>query len=592
MVHYNGTSGNDNYVGTTGSDHINGGDGNDTLNGNGNPDYQNDDHIYGGNGNDRIIINGRGGGAWGGTGDDIIESAKLGYGQFHFWGDTGNDRIVMSLANNVGWGTQAYHAYGGEGADRFEFNGVGTTNEYYFSRIDDFDASRDSIVVDGQVLNLNALPSNMRVVNFVGQQFLLIGNNVVIALEGARLAVEFSGYGTSQAEEAHFWSKAGDPANGVPAFPTEIFSQAAVAFVDQVNFVPWASYSTVNASLNRINGNGTINSGATNDYIWAWNASTTSDSISSGAGNDVIDANTGRDTVYGGDGNDLIAGGIDRDTLYGDAGNDQLWGGSQNDFLYGGTGRDALNGGTSNDRLQGGADHDSLSGDDGNDSLYGEDGNDNLGGQNGNDLLYGGLGNDTMWGDADEDSLYGDDGNDQMHGQTGNDRVYGGLGNDIVNGNDGNDRVYGDSGNDNIGGQNGNDLAYGGSGQDILTGGSGNDSLYGGAERDQVTGNSGNDVFVFQAGDMISWNNLTAAERENSASYDLITDFVIGQDKINFSGVAGATQVSDFTIWKHTEGTNVFFFMDIKSTHERVLVDVADTVTWSQFAVASNFIFN
>ena len=116
--------------------------------------------------------------------------------------------------------------------------------------------------------------------------------------------------------------------------------------------------------------------------------------------------------------------------------------------------------------------------------------------------------------------------------------------------------------------------------------------LRGGANRDQLTGSAGNDVFVFQAGDMIDWNNLTGTEAEKALQFDRITDFVIGQDKINFSGVAGATQVSDFTVWKYTEGTNVFFYMDVLATHERILVDVADTVTWSQFTAGSNFIFN
>ena len=31
---------------------------------------------------------------------------------------------------------------------------------------------------------------------------------------------------------------------------------------------------------------------------------------------------------------------------------------------------------------------------------------------------------------------------------------------------------------------------------------------------------------------------------------------------------------------------------DVLATHERILVDVADTVTWSQFTAGSNFIFN
>ncbi len=529
MATYHGTTGNDSYLGTTGNDMIHGNAGNDTLNGNGGQD-----HIDGGAGNDTITISGTGGGGSGGEGNDIFYSTKQGYGQYHLWGDRGNDRFVISLANQVGWGSQGHHLYGGEGADQFEFTGVSLTNEYSFSRIDDFDASRDSIWVSGVKLNFAALPSNMRVVNYVGQQFLLIGTKTVIALEGARLSDEFSGFGTSQAEEAHFWSKTAT----ATGFPTAIFNQPTAAFIDQVNFVPFSAYSAVDGALNRIHAHGTINGTAGNDYVWAWNPDTTSDSILGGAGNDVIDANTGRDTVYGGEGHDLIAGGVDRDVLYGDNGNDQIWGGTQNDSLYGGAGDDKLHGGSGNDDVRGGVGNDTVNGNEGNDVLRGEDGNDNIGGQNGNDTLYGGAGNDTLTG------------------------------------------------------ANGNDTLIGDAGNDVLNGGANNDRLTGGAGRDAVTGSTGNDVFVFQTGDMTNWGATTGTTDQRMAQLDVITDFVIGQDKINFAGISGIDSVSDFTVWKYTVGSNVFFAMHNAASGQRILVDVAYTVEWADFTAASNFIFS
>ncbi len=534
MPTYTGTAGADTIQGSSGNDLIYGLAGNDSLIG-----AQGDDTIYGGGGrdsiggwagNDTLIHHGIGGVLSGDQGDDYMEAIKTGYGQYHFYAGIGNDRLVMSLANQLGWGTEGHHAYGGDGADRFEFINTNATSEVIMSRIDDYDASRDSIWVNGAQLNLAALPAGMRIVEFWGQQFLLIGSNTVIGLEGARLADENPHGHAHGAEESHFWAK--------PDFPMEIFSQATVAFVDQVNYVPWSLYSTLHAGMTPITGAGTITGTASNEYIRTWSSDVTSDSISAGLGNDVIDAGQGRDTVYGGEGNDLIAGGIDRDSLFGDNGNDQIWGGGQNDMVYGGGGNDNLRGGTANDSV------------------------------------YGGIGDDTLNGDNGEDRLFGDDGRDNMTAGSGNDSAYGGIGNDTIWANDGNDLVWGDAGND------------------ALTGGTGNDSLRGGANRDQLTGSAGNDVFVFQAGDMIDWNNLTGTEAEKALQFDRITDFVIGQDKINFSGVAGATQVSDFTVWKYTEGTNVFFYMDVLATHERILVDVADTVTWSQFTAGSNFIFN
>jgi Ca2+-binding RTX toxin-like protein len=535
MPTYNGTTGNDTINGGSGDDLIYGLAGSDSLIG-----QQGNDTIYGGGGsdsiggwagNDTLIHHGAGGILSGDQGDDYMEAKKVTYGQYHFYAGIGNDRLVMSMANNTGWGTEGHHAYGGDGADRFEFTDTSLAAYTLMSRIDDFDASRDSIWINGvQITNWSALPSGARVVEFWGQQFLLIGSTIVIGLEGARLEDENPNGHGHDGEESHFWH--------ATDFPSQIFSQPTVTFVDQVNYVPYAIYSAVDGSLVRITGSGTVTGTASNEYIRTWASSVTNDMISAAGGNDVVDSGQGRDTVYGGEGNDLIAGGIDRDSLFGDNGNDQVWGGGQNDMVYGGGGNDNLRGGTSNDSVYGGTGDDTLNGDNGIDRLFGDDGRDNMTAGSGNDLAYGGAGNDTIWA------------------------------------NDGNDLVWGDAGNDN------------------LTGGTGADTLRGGANRDQVTGSSGNDVFVFQSGDMISWNNLTTAERENALSYDRITDFVIGQDKINFSGVAGATQISDFTVWKYTEGTNVFFYMDILATHERVLVDVADTVTWSQFTAASNFIFN
>ncbi|MGQ7816035.1 hypothetical protein ACUTAH_10260 [Metapseudomonas furukawaii] len=66
----------------------------------------------------------------------------------------------------------------------------------------------------------------------------------------------------------------------------------------------------------------------------------------------------------------------------------------------------------------------------------------------------------------------------------------------------------------------------GAAGNDILSGGVGNDRLIGGAGKDSLTGGSGNDIFDFNA---LSETGLT------STTWDVITDFARGADKIDLS---------------------------------------------------------
>ncbi|MFS1596819.1 Ig-like domain-containing protein [Vibrio cholerae] len=102
---------------------------------------------------------------------------------------------------------------------------------------------------------------------------------------------------------------------------------------------------------------------------------------------------------------------------------------------------------------------------------------------------------------------------DIAHGGGGKDRIYGQGGVDLIFGGSGNDHLYGGDG---------NDVLRGGSGDDYLDGGSGNDILIGGLGNDILTGGSGEDLFKWVDGDL-----------DNSK--DRITDFTIGQDKIDLS---------------------------------------------------------
>ncbi|MEO5615251.1 MAG: calcium-binding protein [Cypionkella sp.] len=134
-----------------------------------------------------------------------------------------------------------------------------------------------------------------------------------------------------------------------------------------------------------------------------------------------------------------------------------------------------------------------------------------------------GAGDINGTGNASANTLTGNAGDNRLHGYTGNDKIYGGSGNDLI---------YGDQGNDVLVGGVGLDALYGGAGNDILRGETGEDRLYGSAGADTLTGDVGtaggyDDVFVFQR----------ASDIPNTGSLDLITDFHIGEDKIDLSAI-------------------------------------------------------
>jgi len=100
-----------------------------------------------------------------------------------------------------------------------------------------------------------------------------------------------------------------------------------------------------------------------------------------------------------------------------------------------------------------------------------------------------------------------------------------------VNGNEVANTVTGGVGNDTINGGAGNDSLVGAAGNDSLVGGAGNDSITGGAGADTLTGGAGSDVYFYTA---------TVGE-SITATRDVITDFVKGQDRINLSGLDANT---------------------------------------------------
>jgi Ca2+-binding RTX toxin-like protein len=144
-----------------------------------------------------------------------------------------------------------------------------------------------------------------------------------------------------------------------------------------------------------------------------------------------------------------------------------------------------------------------------------------------NDMIHARPGNDYLHGKAGDDLLYGQKGNDGIRGGDGNDIIFGGQGIDFINGDRGIDLIYGGKGNDRI---------YSGKGDDILFGDGGNDYLCGQMGADTLTGGLGFDVFAIAIG--------TGAT--GLASADVITDFTLERDKIDFISPLAFNQLNIF----------------------------------------------
>ncbi|MFZ4640976.1 MAG: M10 family metallopeptidase C-terminal domain-containing protein [Nodosilinea sp.] len=107
----------------------------------------------------------------------------------------------------------------------------------------------------------------------------------------------------------------------------------------------------------------------------------------------------------------------------------------------------------------------------------------------------------------------------------------------VINGYGGNDIIFGRGGDDILTGGTGSDQLYGGQGQDTLIGVNPLADHPGAGEQDILTGGKGADIFVL--GDA----NAAYYTAHGWWDYALVTDFQVGQDKIQLAGAA-----SDYTL--------------------------------------------
>lgn len=146
------------------------------------------------------------------------------------------------------------------------------------------------------------------------------------------------------------------------------------------------------------------------------------------------------------------------------------------------------------------------------------------------------------------------------------------LGNAISN------ALKGGAGNDSMLGYSGNDTLDGGTGNDSLSGGDGNDSLIGGAGKDTLVGGNGNDRFDF---------NALSELGTTSASWDVISGFVRGQDKIDLSTLDAntATTINDAFNGTLIASTARFTAAGQLKLASSVLYGNTDSDSYAEFAI-------
>jgi Ca2+-binding RTX toxin-like protein len=317
-------------------------------------------------------------------------------------------------------------------------------------------------------------------------------------------------------------------------------------------------------------------------------------------GDDTLVGTFRRETMYGLGGNDVLRGSENSDIMNGGTGFDiadySLATGlvsvnlttqtGANNFAQGDQyiSIEGVLGSAYNDMLRGDGANNSLWGNDGNDSLFGEGGDDELDGGAGANNVDGGSGNDRIFGHANDTSLIGGSGTDtlviasstaiggtisgfeaielsgganltltgtQLAGGFASTTSLRGTGtltvnmdvagnfisklfnftgsgvSLVVNGSAGADTFkLGDAGHT-INAGDGTDQIKGGNAVDIINGGDGADKINGAGGADILTGGAGNDVFKY----------TKASDSGLGTAADRITDFVIGSDRLNFTGI-------------------------------------------------------
>ncbi len=498
-----GNDGNDTIQGNVGSDDLRGGDGDDVVTGIGN--------LAGDAGDDTVTgtsTDGTASSLSGGDGDDVLTASPDAADTL--LGEAGNDELIANSSDD--------QSSGGDGQDTLR--GAGSLDGGDGSDL--FVASNASVTLAGgdgdDTADFAALPSlelSPTSLTQVGSDVESIlgtaGDDVIDMSDATGPMTLFGGLGNDRLIGGRF-------------------------------------ADVLNGGL----GNDLLEAGDGDDRLYGDDGD---DTLDGGAGRDSLRAGNGDDLLMGGDGNDLLLPGFnttESDTVSGGAGGDIIHyreasadiilarGGRFADDIevaLGGTGDDTISGFL---RINGGPGDDTLTGlPDGGSALIGGDGNDTLiaTGTVGN-FLDGGTGDDTLTSGTADDTIAAGLGRDVISDAGGtNDlsladaaeavtvdlrnttnvlsagSVFGTIAGSFANvaGSAFNDELIGDDGRNWLGGGDGDDTLLGNGGPDVLRGDAGSDLLDGG---------DGPDLFL-PAG-------LTASD--GSVDRLIFDDFDIDQD--------------------------------------------------------------
>jgi Ca2+-binding RTX toxin-like protein len=591
--HLYGGAGVDELEGDAGDDHLYGGAGDDELEGG-----AEDDHLYGGAGEDELEGDAGDDHLYGGADDDELEGGEGNDTYYYNRGD-GHDTIVDSggngdklifgegiILNNLSFSMvddNLHITVDGDSATSIEIEGWKESGE----RIEHVKFALNNRVLEvGEIYGLLA-DDGPNTLTWTSSSFIVDGGGGIDKFVGGAFDDRFTG-GTDDDElyggggNDSYYYNLGDGHDTIAdtggmldkiVFGEDITQDDLGFELSGNNLV-----ITINDDNNPANnGSITINSwNVASNRIETIEFSDNASSIGTGGiftqtTNDevnslppwsesspfIVDGKGGGDTLTGGAGNDVLNGGAGGDTLRGNGGDDHLLGGDDIDTLYGGAGEDHLTGGSGNDELYGGGDSDAY--------YYNlGDGNDTITDSGGaiDKVVFGegitpeGIENPQLSGSTLTISI--------ENGDTVNTLTINGWGvassqierfeftdglilsaREIEEGltTDGNNTITwtasplsidGKGGADTLTGGEFDDVIFGGADNDTLTGGDGNDRLIGGRGVDTLTGGAGADQFTLYQG------VLQAEQNDRDNDRDIITDFARGIDKIKVDSFGGA----------------------------------------------------
>lgn len=522
-------TGTGNFVGTGNAldNSVAGGGGNDVLDGGAGRDA-----LAGGNGDDIYIVNDDGD-------DTVVELADGGYdtvrttlaslklgaelealvftgtGDFTGIGNALADRITGGAGNDVLIGDAGDDILdGGVGSDRLE--GGADNDTYVIDSSDDMvvetaDGGIDSVLTSLAAYTLCATLENL---SFTGTgAYTGNGNDMDNRLVGGANNDSLSGLGGNDFLDGGAgddWLK-GDGGDDIYVVDSagDVVMELADSGTDTV-LATLKSYA-LHADLENLVFTGIGAFVGTGNIL--------GNSISSGAGNDVLDGGDGADILTGGAGDDIYIVDAVSDNIIETAGegNDTIRSSVSlaladniETLIFTGTGSFSGSGNALGNLITGGTSADVLSGAAGGDTLDGGEGD---------DLLIGGTGDDIYLIDSTNDAIVENDleGNDTARVTTAAYTIglhvealtFVSTGNFVGIGNDEANRLTG------------------GGGNDVLTGLGGSDILVGGAGTDQMVGGTGDDIYdVDEAADTI---NEYAAEGTDTVRTTL-TAYTLGSE--------------------------------------------------------------